>query len=60
VNEFKTTTWTIPDALMRDVFAAAIIAGMWANPSESGSFSQLAEDAYDQADAMMKQREPKP
>lgn len=41
---------------LRDTFAAAALAGLLANGDNSGSMSWYAREAYDHADAMMKER----
>lgn len=49
---------------LRDYFAAAALKGFCAslswNPTESVHFANLAEDAYQAADAMLRAREGKP
>ena len=42
---------------LRDLFAAAALAGMYADPNECDSAEELAAYAYEAADAMLKERE---
>jgi len=46
---------TNEEMVLRDQFAAAVMTGIWAGERDL-SFSEAAESAYKQADAMLRQR----
>ena len=41
---------------LRDYFAGQALAGLCADPNQSGSFNDMARSSYEFADAMMKAR----
>jgi len=44
------------DITLRDLFAAAVLVGLLANPNVECSYEASAEDAYKSAAAMLKER----
>jgi hypothetical protein len=46
----------LPGISVRDYFAAATIQGTFANPKWQGSWAEMAEEAYQMADAMLAER----
>ncbi len=49
-----------PGASLRDLFAAAALAGMLATPNREGFYRDYADDAWKHADAMLRAREVEP
>lgn len=54
-NGSKPEYWT--EITLRDLFAAAALAGTLADTRCSGSFSDFSKDAFAYADAMLAERE---